>query len=411
MAPRTQVNAIIVHNTINVQGEQVALPVTVGGAYMVQLPRGKTTYVRVRSFKHAPRGMVANIMWLYTKTDAKDIMRDTITRKKIHNAAPNTLFESNSFQDIDAATFIGLIGLFHTSIATGIYGRILSATQLKDSHNFVYDSTLDVHAANPTLTNSPLPRLDSVEAGSAYPQPSHASVEQLRTRIGETLFRTKASTGSHANTVIIDADLASVLDLVAAVPHVQTAATIRIVTPSPESLGVLCHPDYLVKVTSGLDVIRCKVVPESVRIVFNLNTCRLSVSYRYTRERMQRQKWVLLDNAEIGTMAQGVVSVGVGDLIVSGDGLPVDNHTTLTHVRSLLDLYDMADKTAVDTHSFYRAMGNGMWQKVSFPAKPHMFFPFYRDTSAILSTILLKFTLLFTLFSTLSLALRIYLAH
>eukprot|EP00242_Pyramimonas_sp_CCMP2087_P015651 CAMPEP_0198205478 /NCGR_PEP_ID=MMETSP1445-20131203/9030_1 /TAXON_ID=36898 /ORGANISM="Pyramimonas sp., Strain CCMP2087" /LENGTH=410 /DNA_ID=CAMNT_0043877813 /DNA_START=62 /DNA_END=1295 /DNA_ORIENTATION=- len=354
---------------MNDEGEEVGLTVSVGGAFMVQLPRTKTTYVRVRSFSYESHGIIVNIMWLYTKSDALEIIPDGITRAKIRSANPNTLYESNHFADISAETFIESIGLLHIGIAPGIYGQILSPLQQKESRNFVFDSTIDIYASNPKLTATPLVPFNSVEAGSVYPQPSFESGEQLRTRLGESFFRMKASTGSHRNNILVDADMPAFLDLVAAVPHVRTAATIRIVSPSPESMKVLCNPDYLVKVVSHFDVIRCKVVLDSVRIVFYLKTCRLGISYAYTRERKQGQRWVLMDNAAIATMRKGVIRVGVGDVIVTADlvggGLPVDSCTTLKHVRILLDLHDLADNTVTDGHSFWLKVGDARPAKVT----------------------------------------------
>eukprot|EP00959_Pyramimonas_sp_CCMP1952_P236223 4936897-Pyramimonas_sp.AAC.1 len=186
-------------------------------------------------------------MWLYTKGDALKIVKDTNGRKAIHNEDPNVLFLSTHFDEISPETIVSPIALVHRSTEVGFYGRILSSPQLKNVRLFKFDKELDTNGANPKLRTLDLTPFDSVNAGIEFPQPSTASVEQLRSRIGECFWRMKPSTGGHKCSSIIDADFAAFVDLVYAVPHTRTPATVRIVCPTRESLGVLCQEECLCK--------------------------------------------------------------------------------------------------------------------------------------------------------------------
>jgi len=188
----------------------------------------------------------------------------------------------------------------------------------------------------------PLPPFDNEEAGLYYPQPSTESVEQVRSRVGENFYKTmKATTGSHITTWVFDVDFAVVAEFMYVVRHRVTPCGVRIEGPSLEDLGVFCDTDLLTKVHDGQDMIKCVVVPTSVRMVYSFKTFRLTAKFRFTRSRLERSGWVMLDDTS-HDVVESVVQVSLDGVIVTDrtdeGGILIDSKTSLDSLRVLLEL-------------------------------------------------------------------------
>mmetsp|Transcript_7388 Transcript_7388/g.15070 ORF Transcript_7388/g.15070 Transcript_7388/m.15070 type:complete len:391 (-) Transcript_7388:707-1879(-) len=356
--PSPEIYSLVVSNTQDENGEYDQLRLNVGSAYEVRIPRGQTTFARIEGIAPTdiPRAYNVRVMWLYKKADALNVITNPDVQRTIRTAAPNMLYLSNHLAEVSTDTILGPVSLVHSDLSQGFYGRALTAGQLRDIRDFVFDHFLDI--VRPSLTPVPVPPLNSVEAGLYLNQPSTESVEQLRTLIGEGFFKMKPTTGGHRVSYIVDADFAALADLVATVPHIRTRATVKVVNPTHEELAVLCQEEYLTKLCEAEDIIRCTVLPHTVKLVFYLNTFRLSLNFSYVRERKVGRKWNPLDNAMVREIREGVIQVAMGDHIVTGDleggGLPVDSLTTLKDVRWLLDLHNIASRAESDTMSFHK---------------------------------------------------------
>ena len=367
--PPAFISSIVVYNSRNEQGDFVGLTLNIGGAYEVSLGRGRTAFVKVLGLKSLNCPSV-HIMWLYTKTDVIQCV-DRETQRQTRSAIPNALFLSNHNAVISRDSFIRSIVLVHTTFAFGMYGQLLRPTQLKEEDLYVYDKTINTTTQPATVTNTPYTRFNTVEAGDAYPQPSTMSVEQFRTKLGQLLFRTKASTGGHRVSGVLDVDFSIIADLLNAITHTCCNATVRVVDPSLEDLSVLCSPEYLRKISEGMDTIRCTVIYSSVRIVYYFSTFRLGVSFQYTREILDRGgTWRFMDNAQLlgAPVEEGVITVALNGVVVTsqfeGGGLPVDTLTTLGDVRMLLSLHNLA--TLEETEELHFHIDGGMVSNAYF---------------------------------------------
>ena len=357
--PPTEVNSIVTYNRCE-NNVWSALNIQVGNAYEVSLRAGKTSNVTVAAIVSEGGGKFRiKVEWLYSKQDALEYIANRDHQRSIRTDCPNVLYRSTHYGEVAKEAFGTSIALVHRDLAQGFYGTELNASALKDLRMHVFDRIIDFTVEPPRIRTIPLCQFNNVEAGVVFPQPSTLSSEQLRTKIGQAFYRMKASTGGHRCSSVIDADFSAFCDLVYSIPHVRTKATVRVASPSSEDLEVLCNSDYLTKTVEGQDVVCCTVIPSSVKLIYNLKTFRLGISFSYKRERLQAGGlWVGLDNQGLEDIVEGVVRVSVRGQVVTDQleagGLPIDSTVTLAHVRDLMDLYSVGELADLERLSFYQ---------------------------------------------------------